>query len=77
MPLPSEPKVMGDTVAAKEYGARVKPDAPQKASAAKSAQPTKSAKPKKVVTPAAAHAAAAKKPVKKAVVKNSDGPLAS
>ncbi len=29
MPLPSEPKVMGDTVAAKEYGARVKPSALQ------------------------------------------------
>ena len=50
MPLPSEPKVMGDTVAAKEYGARVKPAALQKASSAKPSQPAKSAKPKKTMT---------------------------
>ena len=71
MPLPSEPKVMGDTVAAKEYGARVKPSALQKASTAK---PTKSAKPKKTMAPAVTPAApqptaAAKKPVKKTAVK--------
>ena len=67
MPLPSEPKVMGDTVAAKEYGARVKPAALQKASTAK---PTKSAKPKKPMAPAAPQpTATAKKPVKKTAVK--------
>ena len=74
MPLPSEPKVMGDTVAAKEYGARVKTAALQKASSAKPTQPTKSAKPKKTMTPAVTPAApqttaAAKKPVKKTAVK--------
>lgn len=76
MPLPSEPKVMGDTVAAKEYGARVKPSALQKTSAAK---PTKSAKPKKpmapAVTPAAPQTTAvAKKPVKKTAVKKTVAP---
>ncbi len=76
MPLPSEPKVMGDTVAAKEYGARVKPSALQKASAAK---PTKSAKPKKTMAPAVTPAApqptaAAKKPVKKTAVKKNVPP---
>ena len=76
MPLPSEPKVMGDTVAAKEYGARVKPSALQKASAAK---PTKSAKPKKTMAPAVTPAApqptaAAKKPVKKTAVKKTVAP---
>lgn len=72
MPLPSEPKVMGDTVAAKEYGARVKPSALQKASAAK---PTKSAKPKKTMAPAAPQpTAAAKKPVKKTAVKKNVPP---
>ena len=76
MPLPSEPKVMGDTVAAKEYGARVKPAALQKASAAK---PTKSAKPKKTMAPAVTPAApqttaAAKKPVKKTAVKKNVAP---
>lgn len=79
MPLPSEPKVMGDTVAAKEYGARVKPSALQKASAAKPAQPTKSAKPKKTMAPAVTPAApqttaAAKKPVKKTAVKKNVAP---
>ena len=76
MPLPSEPKVMGDTVAAKEYGARVKPSSLQKTSAAK---PTKSAKPKKpmapAVTPAAPQTTAvAKKPVKKTAVKKNVAP---
>lgn len=72
MPLPSEPKVMGDTVAAKEYGARVKPSALQKTSAAK---PTKSAKPKKPMAPAAPQpTAAAKKPVKKTAVKKTVAP---
>lgn len=76
MPLPSEPKVMGDTVAAKEYGARVKPSALQKASAAK---PTKSAKPKKPMAPAVTPAApqptaVAKKPVKKTAVKKTVAP---
>lgn len=67
MPLPSEPKVMGDTVAAKEYGARVKPAALQKASTAK---PTKSAKPKKPIAPAAPQpTATAKKSVKKTAFK--------
>ena len=79
MPLPSEPKVMGDTVAAKEYGARVKPSALQKASAAKPSQPAKSAKPKKTMTPAVTPAApqttaAAKKPVKKTAVKKTVAP---
>lgn len=76
MPLPSEPKVMGDTVAAKEYGARVKTASFQKASAAK---PTKSAKPKKTMPPAVTPAApqttaAAKKPVKKTAVKKNVAP---
>lgn len=76
MPLPSEPKVLGDTVAAKEYGARVKPSALQKTSAAK---PTKSAKPKKTMAPAVTPAApqttaAAKKPVKKTAVKKNVAP---
>ena len=72
MPLPSEPKVMCDTVAAKEYGARVKPAALQKASTAK---PTKSAKPKKPMAPAAPQpTAAAKKPVKKTAVKKNVPP---
>lgn len=79
MPLPSEPKVMGDTVAAKEYGARVKPAALQKASSAKPSQPAKSAKPKKTMTPAVTPAApqttaAAKKPVKKTAVKKNVAP---
>lgn len=79
MPLPSEPKVMGDTVAAKEYGARVKTAALQKASSAKPTQPTKSAKPKKTMTPAVTPAApqttaAAKKPVKKTAVKKTVAP---
>lgn len=79
MPLPSEPKVMGDTVAAKEYGARVKPAALQKASSAKPSQPAKSAKPKKTMTPAVTPAApqttaAAKKPVKKTAVKKTVAP---
>lgn len=72
MPLPSEPKVMGDTVAAKEYGARVNPAALQKASTTK---PTKSAKPKKTMAPAAPQpTAAAKKPVKKTAVKKNVPP---
>ena len=76
MPLPSEPKVMGDTVAAKEYGVRVKPAALQKASAAK---PTKSVKSKKTIPPAVTPAApqttaAAKKPVKKTAVKKNVAP---
>ena len=76
MPLPSEPKVMGDTVAAKEYGARVKPAALQKASAAK---PTKSVKSKKTMPPAVTPAApqttaAAKKSVKKTAVKKNVAP---
>ena len=79
MPLPSEPTVMGDTVAAKEYGARVKPAALQKASSAKPSQPAKSAKPKKTMTPAVTPAApqtpaAAKKPVKKTAVKKTVAP---
>ncbi len=79
MPLPSEPKVLGDTVAAKEYGARVKPSALQKASSAKPSQPAKSAKPKKTMTPAVTPAApqttaAAKKPVKKTAVKKTVAP---
>lgn len=79
MPLPSEPKVMSDTVAAKEYGARVKPAALQKASSAKPSQPAKSAKPKKTMTPAVTPAApqttaAAKKPVKKTAVKKTVAP---
>ena len=76
MPLPSEPKVMGDTVTAKEYGARVKPAALQKASAAK---PTKSVKSKKTMPPAVTPAApqttaAAKKSVKKTAVKKNVAP---
>ena len=72
MPLPSEPKVMGDTVAAKEYGTRVKPAALQKASTAK---PTKSAKPKKTMAPAAPQpTATAKKSVKKTAVKKNVAP---
>lgn len=79
MPLPSEPKVLGDTVAAKEYGARVEPAALQKASSAKPSQPAKSAKPKKTMTPAVTPAApqttaAAKKPVKKTAVKKTVAP---
>ena len=79
MPLPSEPKVLGDTVAAKEYGARAKPAALQKASSAKPSQPAKSAKPKKTMTPAVTPAApqttaAAKKPVKKTAVKKTVAP---
>lgn len=79
MPLPSEPKVMGDTVATKEYGARVKPAALQKASSAKPSQPTKSAKPKKTMTPAVTPVApqtiaVAKKPVKKTAVKKTVAP---
>lgn len=79
MPLPSEPKVMGDTVAAKEYGAREKPAALQKASSAKPSQPAKSAKPKKTMTPTVTPAApqttaAAKKPVKKTAVKKTVAP---